>query len=130
MDALDKLLSQIKAESENEQTQQQIQKPNIFQSLSPTEPKSLSLIDNLLSEVQADFAAQDAEIELRKQQELEQERLRQEQIKAQQKAALKQQAKDWLEKLDPFSPEGLWFERFAESYPSKLEAAIEYLQTN
>ncbi|BAY37530.1 hypothetical protein NIES2111_18690 [Nostoc sp. NIES-2111] len=130
MDALDKLLSQIKAESENEQTQQQIQKPNIFQSLSPPEPKSLSLIDNLLSEVQADIAAQDAELELRKQQELEQARLQQEQIKAKQKDALKQQAKDWLEKLDPFSPEGLWFERFAESYSSKLEAAIEYLQTN
>ncbi|BCL38494.1 salt stress protein, Slr1339 family [Nostoc sp. MS1] len=130
MDALDKLLSQIKAESENEQTQQQIPKQNIFQSLSPPEPKSLSLIDNLLSEVQADFAAQDTELELKKQQELEQERLRQEQIKAKQKEALKQQAKDWLEKLDPFSPEGLWFERFAESYPSKLEAAIEYLQTN
>ncbi|BAT54691.1 hypothetical protein NOS3756_36630 [Nostoc sp. NIES-3756] len=130
MDALDKLLSQIKAESENEQTQQQIQKPNIFQSLSPPEPKSLSLIDNLLSEVQADIAAQDAELELRKQQQLEQARLQQEQIKAKQKDALKQQAKDWLEKLDPFSPEGLWFERFAESYSSKLEAAIEYLQTN
>jgi len=130
MDALDKLLSQIKAESENAQTQQQLQKPNIFSSVSPSQPKSLSLIDNILAEVQADFAAQDAAVELRKQQEIEQERLRQEQIKAKQQEALKQQAKDWLEKLDPFSPEGLWFERFAESYSSKLAAAIEYLQSN
>jgi hypothetical protein len=44
--------------------------------------------------------------------------------------ALKNQAEDWLKKLDPFSAEGLWFERFAEGYSSKLEAAIEYLQTN
>jgi len=87
-------------------------------------------MDNLLAEVQADIAAEDAAEELRKQQELEQERLRQEQIKAKQREALKQQAQNWLEKLDPFSPEGLWFERFAESYPSKLEAAIEYLQSN
>ena len=130
MDALDKLLSQIKAESENEQTQQQQQQPNIFPSLSLSEPKSLSLVDNILAEVQADFAAEDAALELRKQQELEQERLRQEQIKAQQQQALEQQAKDWLKKLDPFSPEGLWFERFAESYPSKLAAAMEYLQSN
>ncbi|MBD2254188.1 salt stress protein, Slr1339 family [Nostoc parmelioides] len=126
MDALDKLLSQIKAEYENEQTQQ----PNIFKSFSPSEPKSSSMMDNLLAEVQADIAAEDAAEELRKQQELEQERLRQEQIKAKQREALKQQAQNWLEKLDPFSPEGLWFERFAESYPSKLEAAIEYLQSN
>ena len=130
MDALDKLLSQIKAEYENEQTQQQLQKPNIFSSLSPTEPNSSPLIDNMLAEVQADFAAQDAELELRKQQQLEQARLRQEQIQARQREAIKQQAQNWLEKLDPFSPEGLWFERFAQNYPSKLAAAIEYLQSN
>ncbi|MBD2343444.1 salt stress protein, Slr1339 family [Anabaena subtropica] len=130
MDALDKLLSQIKAEYENEQAPQQPPKPNVFKSFSPPELKSSSLMDNLLSEVQADFAAHDAALELRKQQELEQERLRQEQIKVKQREALKQQAQNWLEKLDPFSPEGLWFERFAESYPSKLEAAIEYLQSN
>ncbi|MBH8561832.1 hypothetical protein I8748_06520, partial [Nostoc sp. CENA67] len=80
--------------------------------------------------VKADFATQDAALELQKQQELEQERIRQQQIKAKQLEALKKQAKEWLEKLDPFSPEGLWFERFSESYPSKLEAAIEYLQNN
>ncbi|MFM8008859.1 MAG: salt stress protein, Slr1339 family, partial [Dolichospermum sp.] len=26
--------------------------------------------------------------------------------------------------------EGLWFERFAQGYSSKLAAAIDYLQTN
>ncbi|MGH7998819.1 MAG: salt stress protein, Slr1339 family, partial [Brasilonema sp.] len=44
--------------------------------------------------------------------------------------ALKKQAKDWLAQLDPLSLEGLWFEKFAEGYPSKLEAAIEYVQNS
>ena len=43
---------------------------------------------------------------------------------------LKKTAQVWLEKLDPFSPEGLWFERFAEKYESKLAAAIDYLLEN
>ncbi|BAZ54117.1 hypothetical protein NIES4103_68020 [Nostoc sp. NIES-4103] len=130
MDAIDKLLAQIKAEYDEAKSEEQQPKPNVVKSFVPTPPKSLSLIDNLLSEVKADFATQDAAIELQKQQELEQELIRQQQIKAQQLEALKKQAKEWLDKLDPFSPEGLWFERFSESYPSKLEAAIEYLQNN
>lgn len=129
MDALDKLLSQIKAEYENEQAPQQPPQANVFKSFSPPEPKSSSIMDNILAEVQADFAAHDAALELRKRQEIEQEKLQQEQRKAKQREALKQQAQNWLDKLDPFSSEGLWFERFAESYPSKLEAAIEYLQS-
>jgi hypothetical protein len=36
--------------------------------------------------------------------------------------------KAWLEKLDPLSSEGLWFEKFAEKYSSQLEAALDYLQ--
>ncbi|WP_066384732.1 MULTISPECIES: salt stress protein, Slr1339 family [unclassified Anabaena] len=131
MDSIDKLLAQIKAEYDSEQPQkaQPQPQPNVIKPSSPPVSKSASLIDNILSEVQADFAAQDAAEELRKQQEIEQERIRQEQIKAKQREALQKQAKDWLAKLEPFSPEGLWFERFAENYPSKLEAAIEYLQT-
>ncbi|QSJ14577.1 hypothetical protein JYQ62_22010 [Nostoc sp. UHCC 0702] len=130
MDAIEKLLAQIQAEYDEAKPQEQQPKPNLVKSFMPTPPKSLSLIDNLLSEVKADFATQDAAVELRKQQELEQERIRQQQIKAKQLETFKKQAQEWLEKLDPFSPEGLWFERFSESYPSKLEAAIEYLQNN
>ncbi len=41
---------------------------------------------------------------------------------------LTRQAEVWLKNLDPYSDEGFWFEQFANSYPSKLEAAIEYLK--
>ncbi len=83
-----------------------------------------------MAEIKADFAEEDAAIELKKQQELEQERIRQKQFKAKQLEILKVQAKQWLAKVDPLSSEGLWFERFSESYSSKLEAAIEYLKNN
>ncbi len=131
MDAIDKLLAQIKAEyNEAHPEKQQPPKPKAAQPFISPPPKSTSLVDNLLAEVKADFAAQDETEELKKQQELEQEQIREAQIKAKQLETLKHLAKEWLDKLDPFSPEGLWFERFAESYPSKLEAAIEYLQSN
>ena len=129
MDSIDKLLAQLKTEYEEVQPKQQ-PKSATPKSLTLPSPKSASLMDNLLAEVKADFAEKDTAEELKRQQELEQERIRQEQLKAKQLEALKVQAKEWLAKLDPFSPEGLWFERFAESYSSKLEAAIEYLQSN
>jgi hypothetical protein len=128
MDAIDKLLAELQTEYKQakptpQQPPQNIAKPSI-----PASPKSLSLIDGLLEDVKADFDERDQAEELRKQQELEQERVRQEQLKAKQLAALKKQAQAWLDKLDPYSPEGLWFERFAEGYPTKLAAAVEYLQ--
>ncbi|MBW4555148.1 MAG: hypothetical protein KME59_04265 [Trichormus sp. ATA11-4-KO1] len=130
MDSIDKLLAQLKAEYDEATPAAKQPQPNTAKSLTPQLPKSLSIVDNLLAEVKADFAAQDEAEDLRRQQELEQEKIRQVQIQAKKLEALKHQAQEWLEKLDPFSPEGLWFERFSESYPSKLEAAIEYLQSN
>ena len=50
-----------------------------------------------------------------------------EQRKQQQQKLLTRQAKKWLENLDEYSDEGLWFESFSHNYPSRLEAAIEYL---
>ncbi|MDZ8105857.1 MAG: hypothetical protein RM338_09590 [Nostoc sp. DedQUE12a] len=129
MDSIDKLLAELKTEYKEEQPKQQ-PKSTTAKSFVPASPKSASFMDNLLAEVKSDFTEIDAAEELKRQQELEQERIRQEQLKAKQLEALKVQAKEWLAKIDPFSPEGLWFERFAESYPSKLEAAIEYLRNN
>lgn len=124
MDSIDKLLAELKAEYDESATpQQQPSKPNVAQTFIQPSPKSSSLIDKILADVKLNFDEKDAAEELKKQQELEQ-------IKAQQLEVLQKQAKDWLGKLDPFSSEGLWFERFAEGYSSKLEAAIEYLQTN
>ncbi len=128
MDSIDKLLAELKAEYTEPATPQQ-QSPPAKRFIQP-QSKSSSLIDNLLAEVKADFVEKETAEELRRQQELEQERIKQEKLKAQQLEGLKNQAKDWLKKLDPLSAEGLWFEKFAESYSSKLEAAIEYLQTN
>ena len=128
MDSIDKLLAELKAEYTEPATPQQ--PPPQRKTFIQPPPKSTSLIDNLLAEVKADFVEKDTAQELRRRQELEQERIKQEQLKGQQLEASKIKAKDWLDKLDPFSPEGFWFERFAESYSSKLEAAIEYLETN
>ncbi|MDF5708733.1 MAG: hypothetical protein PUP90_13990 [Nostoc sp. S4] len=130
MDSIDKLLTELKNEYEEIQPKQQPPKLTTAKSVIRPSPKSASLMDNLLAEVKADFVEKDAVEELKRQQELEQERIQQEQLKTKQIEALKVEAKEWLAKIDPFSPEGLWFERFAESYPSKLEAAIEYLQSN
>lgn len=48
--------------------------------------------------------------------------------KQRQEKLLTRQAETWLKNLDPYSDEGFWFEQFALSYSSKLEAAIEYLK--
>lgn len=140
---IDNMLAEVKADVEEQKTAEDLLtqteyqpgkttqlQPNLVSQLIPSPPKPPSIIDNILAEVKADVEEQEAAEELRKRQELEQERIRQEKIKAQQLEALRKPAKEWLEKLDPFSSEGLWFERFAEGYPSKLEAAIEYLQNN
>lgn len=130
MDSIDKLLAELKTEYKEEKPKQQPPKLNTAKPFVPPSTKTGSLMDNLLAEIKSDFAQIDAAEELKRQQELEQERIRQEQLKAKQLETLKVQAKEWIAKIDPFSPEGLWFERFAESYPSKLEAAIEYLRNN
>jgi hypothetical protein len=53
--------------------------------------------------------------------------LKAEQQKQKKRKHLTQKAQAWLENLDPYSDEGFWFEEFAESYHSRLEAAIEYI---
>jgi hypothetical protein len=126
MDSIDKLLAELKSEYEQPQKPQQQSKP------SPNKPEvksKSSILDNILADVKSDFEERDSVLELQKQQELEHERIRQQQLQAKQVETLNKYARDWLEKLDPLSAEGIWFERFAEGYPSKLEAAIEYLQS-
>lgn len=129
MDSLDKLLNELKAEYHPAKpAASQPQKTSAKSFTPPQKPSSLE--DNLLAEVRADFAELDAIAELKKQQELEQEKVQKAQIQAQKFAALHSEAEAWLKQLDPLSSEGIWFERFAQSYPSKSEAAIAYLQTN
>lgn len=102
-----------------------ISSPAIEQKLPTTQ---LSADDPLLQAVKAKFTAQDqAEAELRQQQQ-QAEQLRQQQLREQQRLALTAQAQAWLDKLELHSEEGLWFEEFCSCYPSRLDAAIEYLQ--
>ncbi|HAX78191.1 MAG TPA: hypothetical protein DCY88_20810 [Cyanobacteria bacterium UBA11372] len=84
--------------------------------------------EQLLTDLKSEFQEQEKAEALKRQQQLQEEQRRQEQIKQQEKQALAKEAEQWLKKLKPRSEEGLWFEEFAYGYPSKLEAAIDYLQ--
>lgn len=153
MDSIDKLLAQIKAQEQptapNKQPQAEspiVPTLSIDNLLAQVEadcqtslaepiariPQQLapqsSGIDNLLSQVKADVQEQDKLEAWQKQQQIQAQQLQQQQQRQKQLEALKIQAQAWLEKLDPLSSEGLWFDRFAQGYPTKLAAAIEYLQ--
>ena len=144
MESIDDLLAQIKSEyqqkdnpgQQKKQPPAKIEKaidpklPNLTppttpvrKSFSPSSPE-----DALLSQMKAEFAEHDKAEELRRQEQIKEEKIRQERIKQQQRQALTKEAEAWLKKLNPRSSEGLWFEEFAYSYSSKLEAAIDYLQ--
>lgn len=135
MDSIDKLLAQLKAEYTEPAAAPPPQPPAPAAPIAPppTSPplrKSTAAfdpIDNLLSEVKAGYAEQDVAAELARQEQLQAEQRRQAQLLEQRRAAIAPQAKAWLSKLDPLSTEGLWFEQFSHNYPSKLEAAIDYL---
>ena len=64
----------------------------------------------------------------RRQQELIELQQREELRNRRRKEALREDAKKWLEKLDPRSEEGKWFKEFSYSYENKLQAAIDYLE--
>ncbi|MCT7949191.1 hypothetical protein NG798_05270 [Ancylothrix sp. C2] len=134
MESIDDLLAELKAEYQPEKPPalpKQAQKPVIPQI--PTVPVKTSAgkpsqTDFLLQQIKAEYEEQEKAEELKKQEEIKQEQIKQQQLIAQQKKGLKKPAEEWLKKLDPLSEEGLWFEEFAYKYPSKLEAAIDYLQ--
>jgi len=141
MDPIDKLLSELQAEyqqSANSQAErtEEVKKVKKVKLDSSSPSSSLfassskgDAVDNILAEVKKDIEEKQLLEEQQKQQEIEEERIQQEKIKAKQLEALKGQAQEWLEKLEPLSPEGMWFDSFAQGYSSKLEAAIEYLNS-
>ena len=129
MDPIDKLLAEVKAEyqevAEPEKLKKQQRKAEpLRQSL----PKQEPFIDSLLTQLKAEYEEQARAEEQLRQQQLKAEQLRQQQLRQQQLEALTSRARVWLEKLEPLSTEGIWFEKFAEKYSSKLAAAIDYLQ--
>ena len=146
MDSIEKLLAELKDEYngvcpkkgvEGTSAHQKFQSKSKSAQPRNNQPSSISpsfnkadAVDRLLSDIKADFEQQDLEQELQRQQNLAQQRLEQERLQAKQQELLQLRAQEWLSKLDALSYEGLWFEKFAQGYSSKLAAAIEYLQVN
>ena len=153
MESIDDLLAQLKAEYQEKELgiqpkQQPLLQEEELSSASPISSTSqspssqnnfLSSADEtLLAEVRAEFEEKERTEKLQKQQQQQEEQRikeqqqREEQLRAEQRRqrkreALKQEATEWLKNLNPRSEEGRWFEEFSYSYPSKLEAAIDYL---
>ena len=120
---LDSLLEEVKADLEN---------PKSYSPppLSSTSPQKVSFLqDNpLLQDLKTEYRQKEQLEQQRQQQEiLEQQRLEKER-QQRKRQVLRQQAQDWLKKLNPRSEEGRWFEEFSCSYKDKLEAAIDYLE--
>lgn len=153
MESIDDLLAQVKAEYQETESGLKPQKQPLFKEeelkspppvsstyySQPVQSYSLSLAEeNLLADVRAEFEEKERaeelkkrqqlrEEQLRKEQQIREEKLKEEQRRQRKREALTQEATDWLKKLNPRSEEGLWFEEFSYSYPSKLDAAIDYL---
>jgi hypothetical protein len=84
------------------------------------------LNDSKLTEIQSQYQHKKTQTQVTK--PLDIEAIKKEELnKQRRRKALVKQAEQWLNKLDPYSDEGFWFQQFAESYESKLEAAIDYL---
>ncbi|MGQ4645853.1 salt stress protein, Slr1339 family [Lyngbya aestuarii] len=143
MESIDDLLAQVKSEYQEQNSAKKSPKLplvpekevkpqlNFASSYKPQSDKPTWLSpaeESLLAEVKAEFEEQDREQEIAREHQEQEEKLKTEQKKQKQRQELTQQAQNWLKALDQNSEEGLWFEEFAYNYPSKLEAAADYLQ--
>ena len=118
------LLNEVKSELKTNQISAEVNTNQVTQN----NPQVNEYLDSIKAQYQNKQTHQQVQEELiynrNKQEIINQEQ--QEQLKHKQ---LIRQAEKWLANLDPSSDEGMWFNQLAESYPSKLEAAISYLQT-
>ncbi len=89
--------------------------------------KSDSRTDELLDALKTQHHRQKKEHNEEDYKRHREEIIKAEQQKQKKRKYLTQKAQTWLENLDPYSDEGFWFEEFAESYSSRLEAAVDYL---
>lgn len=154
MESIDDLLAQVKAEYEEKDVgvkpkqkplfqEEEFKSPPPASSTYQSKPRQSNFLssaeERLLANVKAEFEEQERaeelkqqqklrEEELRKEQQIREEKLKEEQRRQRKRVALEQEATEWLKNLNPRSEEGRWFEDFSYSYPSKLEAAIDYLQ--
>ncbi|MFB8788447.1 MAG: hypothetical protein U7123_06255 [Potamolinea sp.] len=154
MESIDDLLAKVKAEYQEKDKGKQPKKQPLFEDEELQVPPSLPVAyqsqsaqnnwrsevdEGLLAQVKTEFEEKERLEELKRQQKLREEQLRkdqeirEEQLRLQQREqkkreALTQEANEWLKKLNHRSEEGRWFEEFSYSYPSQLDAAIDYLQ--
>jgi hypothetical protein len=127
MESIDDLLAQVKAEYEAK-PQDPSPAPPVPPAVTPVSDRATSPgVDRLLAELGGEYREKDqAEAQERQQRQAEEQSQR-ERFQQLQRQALRRDAEAWLKKLDPLSGEGLWFGEFAEGYPSRLDAAIDYL---
>jgi hypothetical protein len=125
MGEIDNLLARLKAEYRERENP--LPKPS---------PSSSTEIDRLLAQVKAGYSPPRESIvpalptnlperEKPEDKAREQIEVRREQ---RQRSARRAQAQKWLATLDPQSDEGKWFEEFASTHDSPLEAAMIYLE--
>ena len=84
--------------------------------------------EDLFAEVKSNFEVKESATANKSYEQTIDDVRHEEQQRQRQEKALRTQAQKWLKNLNPHSDEGIWFEEFAYSYPSRLEAAIDYLQ--
>lgn len=127
MESIDDLLAQVKAEYQAK-PQDPSPTPPVPPAVSPVSDGVASPgVDRLLTELGDEYREKEKAEAQERQQRQEEEQSQQEHFQKLQRQALRRDAEAWLKKLDPLSGEGLWFGEFAEGYPSRLEAAIDYL---
>ena len=127
--SLKELKSQFQTSSQesNEDVFADLKSRYQHQQKTPSVPKSDPKTDQLLGSLKAQHQTQKTRQNEDNYQRNREEILKAEQHKQKKRKYLTQKAQTWLENLDPYSEEGFWFEEFAESYESRLDAAVDYL---
>lgn len=128
--SLEELKSKFKISSSSSQESNEdlfVDLKSRYQQTSFSSQKSDSETDELLGSLKEQHQTQTTQKSQGDYQRNREEILKAEQQKQKKRKYFTQKAQTWLENLDPYSDEGFWFEEFAESYESRLDAAVEYL---
>lgn len=135
MGELEEILAELRAEYNSHPGSP----PQVEQPESKKDNTLSPYLQQLLAEVKSEFETQVSGEQLSSQEKravissLEERQLLQElrtEFSAREQGKIQQLAREaqyWLDKLDPYTNEGLWFTEFAYHYDSPLEAAIDYL---
>lgn len=132
--SLDLLINKLKCDHENQRSYLQQFKNNKKQNYISDELAKIKLENELQLQTNQQISNKLNNIYQKKRQYQENNIKRnQEQIcyierqKQQKRKLLVRKAEQWLKEFDDTSDEGFWFEKFSTFYPSKLEAALDYI---